>query len=80
MPFRCDARSYMPGPLTKATPHRRDTRNDSMWITRSRRTLVLEVRNGLVVGERRGRVTEMETNRFLRELLHAPIALDPLPR
>jgi len=39
----------------------------------------LEVRNGLVVGERRGRVTEMETNRFLRELLHAPIALDPLP-
>ena len=38
-----------------------------------------EVRNGLVVAERRGRVTEQQTARFLREILHLAITLDNSP-
>jgi predicted nucleic acid-binding protein len=38
-----------------------------------------EVRNGLVVAERRGRVTEQQTARFLREILHFAITLDNSP-
>ena len=38
-----------------------------------------EVRNGLVVAERRGRVTEQQTARFLREILRLAITLDNSP-
>jgi predicted nucleic acid-binding protein len=38
-----------------------------------------EVRNGLVVAERRGRVTEQQTARFLREILRLAIAFDSSP-
>jgi predicted nucleic acid-binding protein len=38
-----------------------------------------EVRNGLVVNERRGRLTEEEADRFLRALSQAAIVLDPIP-
>ena len=37
-----------------------------------------EVRNGLVVNERRGRVTEQETNQFLREISHS-VTIDRSP-
>ena len=35
-----------------------------------------ELRNGLIVNERRGRITEAETARFLRRLSRFPIAID----
>ncbi len=38
-----------------------------------------EVRNGLVMAERRGRVTEQQTARFLREILRLAITLDSSP-
>jgi predicted nucleic acid-binding protein len=38
-----------------------------------------EVRNGLIVAERRGRVTEQQTARFLREILRLAITLDSSP-
>jgi predicted nucleic acid-binding protein len=38
-----------------------------------------EVRNGLVVAERRGRVTEQQTAQFLREILRLAIILDSSP-
>lgn len=38
-----------------------------------------EVRNGLVMAERRGRFTETETARALRELKALPISLDQAP-
>jgi predicted nucleic acid-binding protein len=38
-----------------------------------------EVRNGLVVAERRGRVTEQQTARFLREILRLAVTLDNSP-
>ena len=38
-----------------------------------------EVRNGLVVAERRGRVTEQQTARFLREISRLAITLDSSP-
>src|SRR5205085_702692 len=38
-----------------------------------------ELRNGLVVNERRGRITEAETTRFLRRLSRFPIVIDDAP-
>ena len=38
-----------------------------------------EVRNGLVMAERRGRVTEQQTANFLREILRLAISLDVSP-
>jgi predicted nucleic acid-binding protein len=38
-----------------------------------------ELRNGLVVNERRGRFTDLQTSRFLREDAHLAIAVDWLP-
>jgi predicted nucleic acid-binding protein len=38
-----------------------------------------EVRNGLVMAERRGRVTEQQTANFLREILRLAITLDRSP-
>jgi predicted nucleic acid-binding protein len=38
-----------------------------------------EVRNGIIMGERRSRVTEHEGARFLRELSRAAITLDHSP-
>ena len=37
-----------------------------------------EVRNGLIVAERRGRFTETESDKALRELSRLPISLDQL--
>jgi predicted nucleic acid-binding protein len=38
-----------------------------------------EVRNGLVIAERRGRVTEQEIAGFLREISHLAVVLDRSP-
>ena len=38
-----------------------------------------ELRNVLVVGERRGRLTEQETARFLRDISRLRISLDRMP-
>jgi hypothetical protein len=38
-----------------------------------------EVRNGLVMGERRRLVTEQRTGRFLRDLAHVAIIVDGIP-
>ena len=38
-----------------------------------------ELRNGLVMNERRGRLTEQRTERFLQRLSRLPITLDPAP-
>src|SRR5438067_1270537 len=38
-----------------------------------------EVRNGLITGERRGRLTEQETAGALRDLSQLPITLDQSP-
>jgi predicted nucleic acid-binding protein len=38
-----------------------------------------EVRNGLVIGERRGRLTEQHTARFLRDIARLPIKVDQAP-
>jgi predicted nucleic acid-binding protein len=39
-----------------------------------------EIRNTLLVGERRGRLTEMDTDLFLRELERFGVAIDHAPR
>ncbi|HVH77394.1 MAG TPA: type II toxin-antitoxin system VapC family toxin [Stellaceae bacterium] len=38
-----------------------------------------EVRNGLIMAERRGRLTEHETVRFLQDLSRLAIEMDPAP-
>lgn len=38
-----------------------------------------EVRNALVVNERRGRISERQTGRFLKQLTQQPIAIDTTP-
>ena len=38
-----------------------------------------ELRNVLLVGERRGRLSEQQTGRFLRELAHSAVTLDHSP-
>lgn len=38
-----------------------------------------EIRNALIQNERRGRLTESETERFLREILGAALTLDQTP-
>jgi predicted nucleic acid-binding protein len=38
-----------------------------------------EIRNVLVVNERRGRLTEAKTNLFLDKLARLPIGIEPLP-
>ena len=38
-----------------------------------------ELRNALVMGERRGRITERDTARFLRSLSRLPVTIDGMP-
>jgi predicted nucleic acid-binding protein len=39
-----------------------------------------EVRNALVMGERRGRITERDTADFLRSLSRLPVTIDRVPK
>jgi len=39
-----------------------------------------EIRNVLVVTERRRRLTEAKTDLFLRKLAHLPVVIEPLPQ
>ena len=41
--------------------------------------MVREVRNGLIIGERRGRATEVYSVSFLRQLTRLPVTIDTAP-
>jgi len=41
--------------------------------------VVREVRNGLIIGERRGRATEVYSVSFLRQLTRLPVTIDTAP-